>query len=78
MHYNKKLFARELRKNQTKAVRIVWEYVRNRKLNNLKFRRQHVHVIEGFFVDFYCHQLKLVIEIDGKIHDKQEEYDELR
>ncbi len=43
---------------------------------NLKFRRQHV--IEGFVVDFYCHDLRLAIEIDGKVHDRQREYDEIR
>jgi len=50
--------------------------LRNRKYRNLKFRRQHV--IDGFVVDFYCHELSLVIEIDGKIHDKQKDYDKLR
>ncbi len=43
---------------------------------NLKFRRQHV--LEGFVVDFYCHKLRLAIEIDGKIHLKQKEYDASR
>jgi very-short-patch-repair endonuclease len=43
---------------------------------NLKFRRQRV--IEGFVVDFYCNELKLAIEIDGKVHLRQKEYDEIR
>jgi len=43
---------------------------------NLKFRRQHI--LQGFVVDFYCHKLRLAIEIDGKIHLKQKEYDALR
>jgi very-short-patch-repair endonuclease len=39
-------------------------------------RRQHV--IEGFVIDFYCHELRIALEIDGKIHEKQKKYDELR
>ncbi len=76
MHYVKKEFARSLRKEATREERKVWNTLRNRQFLNLKFRRQHV--IEGFVVDFYCHELRLAIEIDGKIHDKQKEYDEIR
>jgi very-short-patch-repair endonuclease len=76
MQYIKKIFARSLRKEQTPEEVIVWELLRNRKFMNLKFRRQHD--IEGFIVDFYCHDLKLAIEIDGRVHEKQKEYDELR
>jgi very-short-patch-repair endonuclease len=76
MFYKKKLFARILRKEATNEEIIVWEVLRNRKFMNLKFRRQHV--IEGFVVDFYCHKLKLAVEIDGEIHNKQKDYDELR
>jgi len=72
----KKVFARRLRKEQTKAEKIVWELLRNRKFKKYKFRRQHV--IEGFVLDFYCHELKLGIEIDGGIHLSRKEYDELR
>jgi very-short-patch-repair endonuclease len=76
MQHIKKLFARNLRKEQTPEEAIVWELLRNRKFMNLKFRRQHD--IEGFIVDFYCHELRLAVEIDGGIHDKQKDYDELR
>jgi very-short-patch-repair endonuclease len=76
MHYIKKVFARELRKNSTFEEQKVWEHLRNRRYNNLKFRRQHV--IEGFVADFFCHELRLVIEIDGKVHEKQRDYDALR
>ncbi len=76
MHYIKKVFARELRNDSTFEEQKVWKLLRNRRYKNLKFRRQHV--IEGFVVDFYCHELKLVIEIDGKVHEKQKDYDELR
>jgi type I restriction enzyme M protein len=72
----KKIFARSLRKDQTKTEKIVWELIRDRKFMNYKFRRQHV--IEGYVVDFYCHELKLGIEIDGGIHIKRKDYDKLR
>ena len=65
--------AKELRSNMTSAEKILWEYLRAKRFNNLKFRRQQI--IKGFIVDFYCHSLGLVIEVDGKIHDKQKEYD---
>lgn len=69
-------FARHLRKESTPEEKIVWEMLRNRKYRNLKFRRQHV--LEGFVVDFYCHEFRVAIELDGKVHLKQKEYDELR
>jgi very-short-patch-repair endonuclease len=72
----KRDFARQLRKSQTEAERKVWDLLKNRKLLGLKFRRQHV--IEGFVVDFYCLERKLAIEIDGGIHDRRRDYDELR
>lgn len=62
--------ARELRKNQTKAEEIFWELVRNKKLNGLKFRRQHQ--IGSYIVDFYCHSQKLIIEFDGEVHNMAE------
>lgn len=69
--------ARSLRKRQTEAEKILWNFLSNRKLR-FKFRRQHP--IHQFIVDFYCHELKLVIEVDGLIHLKVEnrEYDEDR
>ncbi|MEA3493666.1 MAG: endonuclease domain-containing protein [Candidatus Margulisiibacteriota bacterium] len=76
MREKKKIFARRLRKEQTKVEKVVWELIRNRKFMGLKFRRQHV--IEGFVVDFYCNNLRLGIEIDGGIHLRQKEYDRLR
>lgn len=76
MKEKKKLFARYLRIEQTNAEKVVWELLRNRKFKGVKFRRQHV--IEGFVVDFYCHELKLGIEIDGSIHLKRKDYDRIR
>jgi very-short-patch-repair endonuclease len=68
--------SRELRKEQTPEETLLWEILRNRQFMNLKFRRQHV--IEGFVVDFYCHELRLAIEVDGGVHNNQKDYDELR
>ncbi len=72
----KKNFARTLRKEQTVFENKAWLLLRGRKMQGFKFRRQHV--IEGFIVDFYCHEFRLAIEIDGSIHEKRKEYDELR
>jgi very-short-patch-repair endonuclease len=78
--------ARDLRKNQTNSEKILWQNLRARKLNDLKFNRQFPIVygrnFDGtshfFIADFYCHEKKLVIELDGKIHDFQKEYDKER
>ena len=59
---------RQLRKDQTYCEKIVWHYLRDRRLSGLKFRRQHS--IDQFVIDFYCPELKLAIELDGSIHDE--------
>ena len=61
--------AKELRKNMTEAERVLWGYLKV-KPNGYKFRRQHPLGI--YIADFYCHKLKLVIEVDGSIHDREE------
>ncbi|OHD71749.1 MAG: hypothetical protein A2W19_15505 [Spirochaetes bacterium RBG_16_49_21] len=63
--------ARDFRKGMTEAERAFWCLVRNRKLCNLKFRRQQI--IDGFIVDFFCNEAGLVIEIDGPIHKEKEQ-----
>jgi very-short-patch-repair endonuclease len=70
--------AKLLRKSETKAERLLWEQLKERKINGYKFRRQHP--ISQFIVDFYCHELKLIIEVDGEIHylPENKEYDENR
>ncbi|MCU4156718.1 endonuclease domain-containing protein [Carboxylicivirga sp. A043] len=68
--------AKLLRKELTTAEKVLWNKLRNRQLNGLKFRRQHP--IDIFIADFYCHEKKLVVEVDGQIHNKQKEYDEGR
>ena len=65
--------ARRMRRNPTPAEALLWEHLRNGKLDGMHFRRQQV--IDGFIVDFYCHAKGLVIEIDGGIHDLQIEHD---
>lgn len=61
--------AKELRENMTEAEIVLWEYLRQHPLG-YKFRRQHP--IGIYVVDFYCHKLKLVIEVDGWVHQKEE------
>ena len=71
-------YGRELRLESTEAEKLLWAELRNKKLNGLKFRRQHP--IDKFVADFYCHEKKIVIELDGSIHDEKinKEYDEAR
>jgi very-short-patch-repair endonuclease len=63
----KKKRARELRRDCTEAEQILWARLRNRQVNGFKFRRQQV--ISGFVADFYCDETRLVIEVDGSIHE---------
>lgn len=58
--------ARKLRQPQTPAEDALWQAVRNRKRGGAKFRRQHP--ISWYIVDFYCHEYKLVVEVDGDVH----------
>ncbi|MEL4307156.1 leucine--tRNA ligase [Joostella sp. CR20] len=67
--------AKENRKNPTEAERILWEQLRNKNLGH-KFRQQHL--IDDFIVDFVCLRKKLVVEVDGGIHNATKEYDEER
>ena len=70
--------AKILRKDMTVTEEILWKRLSNRKLNGLKFRRQHP--LDIFIADFYCHEKKLIVELDGGIHDttEQMEYDDGR
>ena len=58
-----------LRENLTPAEKILWEFLRTKPCG-YKFRRQHP--IGRFITDFYCHPLKIVIEVDGSLHDNRE------
>ncbi|MFN0156492.1 MAG: endonuclease domain-containing protein [Bacteroidota bacterium] len=79
-----KTVARELRRNQTHGEALFWKAVRGRRFHGKKFLRQHPILVdvsgrETFYVaDFYSAELKLVIEIDGKVHEYQKERDTLR
>ena len=67
--------ARQLRKESTPAEEALWELLRDRKLQGLKFRRQVP--IGDYVADFYCHELRLVVELDGEVHegDRQKAHD---
>lgn len=67
--------ARELRHDMTPAETMLWQELRANKLG-VHFRRQQI--IAGFIVDFYCHKAALVVEVDGDIHDLQQEEDARR
>jgi very-short-patch-repair endonuclease len=70
--------AHALRNSMTEVEKMLWNELKNRKLQGLKFRRQHP--IHRYIADFYCHEKRLVIEIDGGIHMKTQvkEHDENR
>ena len=79
-----KVVCRDLRKNSTNAEKLFWQAVRNKKFEERKFLRQHpfFHDVTGketFFVaDFYCHEEKLIIELDGTYHKYRLKEDEKR
>lgn len=67
---------RDLRRSATNAERLHWQLLRARQLANAKFRRQHQ--FGPYILDFYCHEQKLAIEVDGAHHATQVERDEAR
>jgi very-short-patch-repair endonuclease len=67
--------ARQKRHEPTPAENMLWQRLRRNQMG-AHFRRQHT--IERFIVDFYCAALKLVIEVDGSIHDYTQEEDAIR
>ena len=58
-----------LRRSMTKAEAVLWKKLRDRNVFSIKFRRQHP--VYNFIVDFYSHEYKLVIEVDGEIHNDE-------
>jgi very-short-patch-repair endonuclease len=68
--------AKELRRDATPAEKILWEHLRNRQLGGFKFRRQAP--MGNVIADFYCAERKLIVELDGDIHDFQVEEDAAR
>jgi very-short-patch-repair endonuclease len=65
--------AKELRKCETGAEKILWARLHKNQIMGLQFRRQHP--INRFIADFYCARIKLVIEVDGSIHELPENQD---
>ena len=62
--------AKRMRKQPTHEEAVLWEELRKRKMLGYKFRRQHP--INNYIADFYYHELKLVVELDGKYHEREE------
>ena len=65
--------AKELRREMTPEEKILWQRLRANRLQDFHFRRQQI--IDGFIVDFYCHAARLVIELDGPVHQQRADYD---
>ena len=59
--------AKQLRRNPTPEEELLWKFLQNKQLENAKFRRQHP--MSRYVADFYLHEIKLVIELDGKHHE---------
>lgn len=74
--YKKMILSRLLRRRSTVTEKIAWNMLRDRRMFGHRFKRQLV--IRGFVLDFYCYELRLAIEIDGPVHERQREYDAWR
>lgn len=72
------LIARKLRKEQTRAEKLLWERLRNRRFRGERFKRQQG--LGAYITDFYCYAHRLNVELDGSIHNeiKQIDYDTQR
>jgi very-short-patch-repair endonuclease len=84
-YYTIRDFARGNRKHPTEAEKFFWKKVRGKKIGGLKFLRQYIIKYKPhgdkahyFIADFYCYKLRLVIELDGKIHNLYKELDQNR
>ena len=64
------VFAKSMRHTAIDAESLMWQLLRAKRFMNLKFRRQHV--MAPYIVDFYCHELGLVLELDGSQHNKED------
>jgi very-short-patch-repair endonuclease len=69
-------FQRDMRKNMTEPERKLWSVVRNRQIGDAKFRKQTW--LGSYLVDFYCADVRLVVEVDGDSHAHQQDYDARR
>jgi very-short-patch-repair endonuclease len=79
------LMARSLRKDSTPSEKLLLEVLKGKKLEGFKFLRQHPvffrinkEWVEFYIADFYCSELKLIIELDGPIHEYHEAEDKER
>ncbi len=72
----KAYLADEFRKRPTAAEEKLWKFLKAKRLLKLKFRRQYR--VGGYIIDFYCPQLKIGIEVDGKIHKSHKIQDSIR
>lgn len=68
--------AKDLRNHMTESEQKLWSVLRMKQIDGYKFRCQHPLYL--YILDFYCHEKRLAIEIDGKIHNSQKEYDRYR
>jgi very-short-patch-repair endonuclease len=71
-----KPLARQMRTAQTPAEEMLWQHIRRKQIGGFRFRRQHP--IDRFIVDFYCPEARLIIEVDGAIHDYTQAEDAIR
>ncbi|MCZ2094795.1 MAG: endonuclease domain-containing protein [Anaerolineae bacterium] len=68
--------ARRMRRAPTEAERVLWKYLRDRQVGGFKFRRQYA--VDRFILDFYCHETRLAVEVDGSIHARTRHEDAAR
>jgi very-short-patch-repair endonuclease len=68
--------AKELRRRMTPEEEVLWKALQANRLGGLHFRRQQI--ISGFIVDFYCHAAKVIVEVDGIVHERQAQADRER
>ncbi len=80
-----KKHAQELRNNMTGSEKILWQELKGEKLSGYRFLKWHPILFKGdqirlnyFIADFFCFEKKVIIELDGPIHEESEEYDEFR
>ncbi|MFB2923700.1 endonuclease domain-containing protein [Aerosakkonema funiforme] len=71
-----KPLARQMRCEPTPAEKKLWDKLKNKQLLGCKFRRQHT--IDRFIVDFYCGQARLIVEVDGSVHEYTQSEDAIR
>jgi very-short-patch-repair endonuclease len=61
-------FARAMRADATKAENVLWQALRNKQLEGLKFKRQEP--LDGYVLDFVCFEARLIVEVDGGQHSE--------